>query len=67
MTTVEIENFKKWQVQHYSQRLSEARTTEEKSFLRSQLYNLKKPANGNRDTLIHHRPCSVLDMQTIGE
>lgn len=31
-----------WQISHYTQRLSEAKTTKEMSFLRQQLFNLKK-------------------------
>jgi hypothetical protein len=31
-----------WQIKHYTQRLAEAKTTKEKSFLRGTLHNLKK-------------------------
>lgn len=43
MINLSPEEFREWQIAHYTQRLSEAKTTEEKSFLRSTLYNLKKP------------------------
>lgn len=34
--------FLNWQINHYAQRLAEAKTTEAKAFLRETLYNLKK-------------------------
>lgn len=37
--------FRSWQIQHYDERLAAARTTAERSFLRTQLFNLKKPSN----------------------
>lgn len=36
------EEFLQWQISHYTQRLAEAKTIEARSFLRQQLYNLKK-------------------------
>jgi hypothetical protein len=56
--------FRAWQIEYYTQRLNEARSTEEKSFLRSQLYHLKKPANGNRAATTNDRSCRLLVMQT---
>jgi len=35
-------DFLQWQIEHYTQRLAEAKTTKERSFLRSTLHNLKK-------------------------
>lgn len=34
--------FRTWQISHYTQRLAAARTTQEKAFIRGQLYNFKK-------------------------
>lgn len=45
-----------FQIQHYTKRLSEARTTEERAFLRKELYNLKKREHeqaGNKPTPYH--------------
>lgn len=36
-----------FQLQHYAQRLSQAKTVEERSFLRAELFRLKKQANAN--------------------
>lgn len=36
--------FRVWQISHYTERLAAARTTEEKAFLRSELFHLKKSA-----------------------
>ena len=36
------EEFRQWQVQHYSERLSQAKTIEARSFLRRELHGLKK-------------------------
>lgn len=33
--------FQKWQIEHYTQRLKEAKTTEERAFLRQTLHGLK--------------------------
>lgn len=35
-------DFREWQIAHYTERLALAKTTEEKSFLRATLHNLKK-------------------------
>lgn len=43
MTNLTPEEFREWQIAHYTQRLKEARTTEERAFLRATLHNLKKP------------------------
>jgi hypothetical protein len=45
MITLTKEGLRAWQIRHYTERLKEARTTEEKSFIRTQLFNLKKPSN----------------------
>lgn len=37
-----------FQLQHYAQRFAEARTTEERSFLRSELFRLKTLAYDNK-------------------
>lgn len=37
--------FLQFQLRHYEQRLKVAKTTEERAFLRAQLYNLKKQKN----------------------
>jgi len=37
-----VDEFREWQIAHYTQRLSEAKTTEERAFLRQTLHNLKK-------------------------
>lgn len=39
------EQFKQWQLQHYADRLSQAKSTEERAFLRNELYHLKKTAS----------------------
>jgi hypothetical protein len=52
--------FRDWQIEYYTRRLCEARSTEEKSFLRSQLYHLKKTANGIRDAITNDRVCDLL-------
>jgi hypothetical protein len=62
MITDPIE-FRAWQIQHYSQRLSEAKTTEEKAFLRRELFNLKKTVDNGSD---HDRGVSsVLAIQAF--
>jgi hypothetical protein len=40
-----IEEFKAWQIDHYTQRVKTARSIEERMFLRNELYNLKKKTN----------------------
>ena len=39
------EKFLRWQIEHYTQRLSEAKTTEEKAFLRQTRWQLKQKLN----------------------
>lgn len=39
------EQFKLWQISHYTQRLSEETRTEAKAFLRAELYRLKQNKN----------------------
>jgi hypothetical protein len=34
--------FRAWQIEHYTERLAAARTTEERAFLRAELYRLKQ-------------------------
>ena len=41
---------KAFQIKHYTQRFSEARTTEERAFLRKQLYDHKKTTSNVRPT-----------------
>ena len=41
------EEFRAWQIAHYTQRLKEDNRTEAKAFLRAQLHNFKTQANDN--------------------
>ncbi len=45
-----------WQIAHYTKRFQQARTTEERSFLRSQLYYLKKRQHVSDNS--YHIPCT---------
>ncbi|MFL5810065.1 MAG: hypothetical protein ACJ749_11130 [Flavisolibacter sp.] len=56
--------FRAWQIEHYTQRLSEAATIEARSFLRRELYNLKKQ-NNDRSSI--HIAGGVLAGETILE
>lgn len=38
----DLKDFRAWQLSHYGERLVAARTAAEKSFLRRELFNLKK-------------------------
>jgi hypothetical protein len=42
ITLPTIEQFKEWQIAHYTERLAMAKTVEERSFLRAELHRLKK-------------------------
>lgn len=44
-TLPDSEQFLRWQISHYTQRLSEAKTTEEKAFLRQTRWQLKQKLN----------------------
>jgi hypothetical protein len=37
-------DFRNWQIAHYTDRLAQATRIEERSFLRRELFNLKKPS-----------------------
>jgi len=58
---------KEFQLKHYSERLANATTTKAKRFLRSELYNLKKPQtnaeaeNCNRPVFSYRRSNRRLD------
>lgn len=40
-----IEDFKQWQIAHYTQRVKEASSIEARMFCRKELFNLKKTNN----------------------
>jgi hypothetical protein len=42
MINISPSEFRTWQLAHYTQRLSEARTVEERSFLRAELHRPEK-------------------------
>ncbi len=44
-TLPDSEEFLRWQIEHYTQRLAEAKTTEEKAFLRKTRWQLKQKLN----------------------
>lgn len=37
-----IQHFKQWQLEHYTQRMKDAKDLKEKMWLRTQLFHLKK-------------------------
>lgn len=45
MTLPSLLDFRNFQIEHYSKRFAEAKTPEEKSFLRKTLFALKKQQN----------------------
>lgn len=48
-----------WQIQHYTQRLAQARTTEERAFLRNELHNLKKATRHDSAAPFRYLPGSI--------
>ena len=44
-TMPDSEQFLRWQIAHYNQRMTEAKTIEEKAFLRKTRWQLKKKLN----------------------
>jgi hypothetical protein len=64
MITIDPIAFKAWQIEHYTQRLSEAGTTEARSFLRRELHNLKKQTNDRHSS---NEPVCDLAVQAIME
>jgi hypothetical protein len=64
MITIDPIAFKAWQIEHYTQRLIDAGTIEERSFLRRELFNLKKQTNDRHSS---NEPVSDLALQAIME
>jgi hypothetical protein len=58
-------DFRAWQIDHYSRRLNDARTIEERSFIRRELFNLKKTTTYG--TINIRKPNDLLGLQTILE
>lgn len=63
MITLSTSELLNWQIELYERRFLDARTTEERSFLRQEVYRLRKKKNHDSSSNYCHSAFSVLGLQ----